>query len=523
MGQYLSKLITDFKRDERGAFAVFVIGIFTSMILIGGAAIDMVRYEAVRSSIQNNLDRAVLAAASLRQTQDPETVVRDYMSKVETLSSFNVTIDQANTIVSLTSRKVSATATANISTYFLRIAGMNTLDVTAKSSASEEIPHLEISLVLDISSSMLGKNMNALKAAANEFVDTVITEDDNRRTSISIVPYATNVTVPESMWSLYDIEAGVTDKTRCMIFAAADYNLAAIDPTVDQRQLPYYSSRGTFASGLDFSACNMFEYAEIMPLSTSAAALHAKIDTLNANDETGGDNTAGHIATKWGVALLDPAANVIGADLGGDVAMVPTAYDERGVMKVLVVMTDGSNTNHYELFDEYRKGLSDRYSVFEDSNNGKSQDYIYKHDTGRYYEVNGDSSLGDSFEILPGSPSSAVGLVGHQSQYTWPEVWEITSIDGYARMISQNQFDFERVYSSDTDVDTQMNNACTVAKDNGVLVYTISFKASSHQAKTLFQNCASSLGYYYDVDDLDIGTAFASIARSIQKLRLLTQ
>jgi len=72
MVQYLSRLFTNFKRDERGAFSVFIIGIFTTMILVAGAAIDFVRFEAVRSSIQYNLDRAVLAAASMRQTQLPE-------------------------------------------------------------------------------------------------------------------------------------------------------------------------------------------------------------------------------------------------------------------------------------------------------------------------------------------------------------------------------------------------------------------------------------------------------------------
>ena len=155
MVQYFGKYIANFKRDERGAFSIFMVGIFTTLILVAGAAIDYVRFEAVRSSIQYNLDRAVLAAASMRQTQDPETVVLDYMSKVETLSSFNVVIDQANTSVTVTGRRVAASATANLSTYFLRIAGINTLDVNATSQASEIIPNIEISLVLDVSGSML--------------------------------------------------------------------------------------------------------------------------------------------------------------------------------------------------------------------------------------------------------------------------------------------------------------------------------------------------------------------------------
>lgn len=506
--------IKGFKNDERGAFSLFIISIFTTMVLVGGAAVDLMRFEAVRNSLQFNLDRSVLAAASMRQTKDPEVIVHDYMSKVDILSSFSVTMDMDNTNVTLAGRRVSAKATANISTYFLRIAGFNNWEVVVNSSAVEIIPRLEVSLVLDVSHSMLGGQINALKVAANEFVDTVITEADNVRTSVSIIPYATNVSVPVSMWEEYVTEE-LTDKTRCMIFAAADYDQPDISHEDTQRQLPYYSSRGTFDSGLDFSDCSTEAWTEILPLSMSKTVLHAKIDALQASGEHNADNTAGHIGTKWGVALLDPAALPLGD------GTVPTPYNQLDVLKVMVVMTDGINTNHYEVSDGYRVGLSDMYAIFADTGSDNFQEYVYVEEDGLYYEVHGDS-LGDGYAAMPGGdPNAEKGTAGYQSQYTWSEVWEKYSTEGYGRLISDdNDYGIENLYTTETEADAQMIAACNAAKINGVRVYTISFKVAPQKSKDLFEQCATSLTSYFDVDETDIGTAFASIAVSIQKLRL---
>jgi Flp pilus assembly protein TadG len=525
MVRYLSKFLADFKRDERGAFSVFLVGMFTTLILVGGAAIDLVRFEAVRSSIQFSLDRAVLAAASMRQVENPGLVVADYMSKVDTLSSFNVTMGE-DTNVTLTGRRVSATATATLSTYFLRIIGIDTMDVTAVSKATEEIPNLEISLVLDISGSMGwdgvdgSPKIDSLKAAANTFVDTVIIPDDNSQTTISIIPYAYNVSVPQSMWDLYNTE-GLTTQTRCMIFEDDDYNSAAISTVDIQRQLPFVAKYGGFdpdfdpndpdASSLNFNRCSVDSYAEIMPYSTSVADLQAKINSLQA-----AGSTASHIGTKWGVALLDPAAADIGANIGGDVANIPAEYQEPGVLKVMVVMTDGDNRDHYDLYNNYRSGPSDMYTVLEDD---ETNYYIYRPDNARYYKVNDGTSQGSYSSTLPGSPVALEGEDGYRVQFAWPQVWERISTKGYAKTIGKNWYNYENKYSPASEADTEMNNSCSIAKNRGVLVYTIAFSAPS-AAQTLLQGCATSINNYYDVDNTDIASAFAAIAVSIQKLKL---
>ena len=63
-----------FTRDESGMVTVFALFMIFCMSLMAGIGLDMMRHETNRSQIQHVSDRAVLAAADLDQTLDPEEV-----------------------------------------------------------------------------------------------------------------------------------------------------------------------------------------------------------------------------------------------------------------------------------------------------------------------------------------------------------------------------------------------------------------------------------------------------------------
>jgi Flp pilus assembly protein TadG len=544
MVEYTGKRLEDFKRDESGAFSLVMVGMFTSIILIGGTAIDLLRYEQVRSSLQYSLDRAVLAAASMRQTQDPASVVNDYMSKVEALGSFNVTMNDANTNVSLTSRSVSAEVTASYSTYFLRIAGMNAIDVSATSSASEEIPNMEISLVLDVSGSMEGAKLTSLKSAANTFVDTIIDVDSDALTSISLVPYASNVSLPQNMWNLYNVTE-LQNNSRCVIFDNGSYSTPGVSTSDPLRQLMDFDEKDSYTwkhheqcktstNAVDYYTGQTLTLSEISPLMTDPTAIKAKI---NAMDAIG--STAGHIGTKWGLALLDPAAQGVGTMVGGSVADRPAAYDEAGVLKVMVVMTDGENRNHITLKNQYRTGPSDVWAV---TTNTCYDSYYYQYTCSTYdsYYIQSESNgahyrlgRGYSYWNLPGNYYASEGQVGYRRQLDWEEVWgsltvydpyynsyDKLDVEDYAYESYQYESTFKQSYTTASQADTQMLEACSAAKQsNNVVVYSIAFEAPS-SAQTLLQSCATSPGHYYSADTANIADVFSAIAVSVQKLKL---
>jgi hypothetical protein len=61
---------------------------------------------------------------------------------------------------------------------------------------------------------------------------------------------------------------------------------------------------------------------------------------------------------------------------------------------------------------------------------------------------------------------------------------------------------------------------CDMAKARGVTVFTIAFEAPEG-AKTEMKRCASSLGHFYDVEGLEIESAFRQIANAISNLKLV--
>ena len=67
----LRRRLNRFRQDEDGGLIIFSLYLFVMMLMIGGLAVDFMRYEITRTRLQNTLDRAVLAAADLRRRPPP--------------------------------------------------------------------------------------------------------------------------------------------------------------------------------------------------------------------------------------------------------------------------------------------------------------------------------------------------------------------------------------------------------------------------------------------------------------------
>jgi CRISPR/Cas system-associated endonuclease Cas3-HD len=65
-----------------------------------------------------------------------------------------------------------------------------------------------------------------------------------------------------------------------------------------------------------------------------------------------------------------------------------------------------------------------------------------------------------------------------------------------------------------------MEAACDDAETAGVHIYTIAFQVSGSTNRTLMRECASKTENYYQVESLDISSAFNAIAADLNSLRL---
>ncbi|MFT5631700.1 MAG: Flp pilus assembly protein TadG, partial [Gammaproteobacteria bacterium] len=70
-----------FGRDESGVMIVLTMLFLVLMMIMGGMAVDFMRFESRRTMLQSVSDRAVLAAADLDQDKVAAEVVIDYFEK----------------------------------------------------------------------------------------------------------------------------------------------------------------------------------------------------------------------------------------------------------------------------------------------------------------------------------------------------------------------------------------------------------------------------------------------------------
>ncbi|WP_439111283.1 pilus assembly protein TadG-related protein [Lentibacter sp.] len=525
MPSKVAPFLKRFAREEDGVIVAFSVYFMLMILFVGAVGVDVMRYESQRSRLQHVLDQAVLAAADLDQRSPPAEVVADYFAK-----SGLTNAELLTTVVNegLNFREVSATAREVVPTQISHMLGINQMMAPAASAAEERVDSVEISMVLDVSGSMNGSRLNNLRPAARDFVDTVLALSDAEDVSISIVPYATQVAAGEELLNQFRTHDS-HDYSSCINFDDNDFDTTAMSPLANGSQSyqqtahfdKFTYSVDTSSEGLrdtqgSLPVCSNRPSSEILPLSNNVNALHGQINALAANG-----NTSADLGIKWGAALLDPSLqpvvnNLIASNtVDNAFAGRPLDYTDPNSIKVLVVMTDGQNTNQYMLRDPYRSGNSNVYY------NAGTNRFAVRYNN-RYYEQSwsGNSqirsnnwswSLGGGYSRL-----SNQDLFAKVSQ-AWIAYYIYGGIDGNAWNTWYN--------GPDTSVsgwtkDSRMQDICSAAKNQGIVIYTIGFQAPTHGSDELRQ-CASSPSHFFDVAGLDIGEAFSAIAQSISQLKLI--
>lgn len=333
-----------FWRDRRGNVAILVAFLILPMLVLAGGATDMARYEMFRVQLQDGVDRAVLAAASLTQSRSAEETGAEYLKSVSFIDAVELDYD---VVAQLNERSVTISGRYQMPTSFLKLIGIDTLPIFATATAQERRQQLEISVMLDMSGSMLDNNpsrISLLRPAAKQFIDAMISPDTAPYTSISIVPYAGSVNPGSVAFNIL----GTTrrhDYSSCIEFDHAgqrDYGTGMV-PFNLRGHVPHFTQNhvGRASATLQWAYCPN-EATSITYLSNDAAALKARIDSIQLHDGTGTG-----VAMNWGLLLLDPTAQPFISRMAGagKVPMAfsgrPASFDDVETLKVLVLMTDG--------------------------------------------------------------------------------------------------------------------------------------------------------------------------------------
>jgi Flp pilus assembly protein TadG len=345
----LVSLLRHFLRQDRGNVAIISAFSFLPLLVLAGGATDIARHESYRVQLQDGVDRAVLAAASLTQTRPVEETIKDYLKSVPFIDQVELEFVPETTT---NSRRVTVSASYVMQTGFLPLIGIDTMVVRAHGTAVERRSKIEMSLILDFSGSMAGSKYNALKTAATQFVQTMVTEQSKAYTTMSIVPYAGQVNVGYTIFNGVG-GARTHHDSSCFELRAGDFGTGMID-LKNRLQVPQFTrwnSGSNLAKDLNPGWCPS-EDTSIAYLSNDASYLVNRIANYKMYDGTGSA-----IGMRYGFMLLDPAVRPLVAQAAAHGAMNaaamgrPADFDDPDTLKVIVLMTDGVITEQYTAKD----------------------------------------------------------------------------------------------------------------------------------------------------------------------------
>lgn len=348
-----------FRHDRKGAILPFLAIVIVVIIVAAGSGLDFGRAINQRQAIARGLDAAMLAVArelSVRNMTSGE--IKAYLdSNYEAYFGANAAgsgIKGATVVINAPkinteTRKIEVSASSRVPTYFIHLGGIGPDVLNVSVNAQAVYPKsVEAVLVLDVTGSMGGSKIRALREAAATFVNTLVPPDaiaTNEKVKIAVVPYASGVNIGTTRATLATKGANasrtsysgcVTERSGAQANTDASYVTASVGPGPQQasyRRGYYRNSSGDIRD----SAGYVCPTAELVPLTLdpgsatkSGTALHT-IANLPASG-----NTAGQTGVAWGWYTLSSSWSALWpAD------SKPAPYSDERVLKYMLLMTDG--------------------------------------------------------------------------------------------------------------------------------------------------------------------------------------
>jgi Flp pilus assembly protein TadG len=511
----IKNIIRDLAQSEAGSIAIMAGLTFPVIFFIAGMAIELSRQSYVDAQLAFAVDAAAIAGAKFDPkliTQNATTVFNaNYPPGTAGLSPVpTVTYNAANEVVAVS-------VNDQMPTILGGLLGVKTIHVSASSQVQRFYGGLELAMVLDITGSMADQNkIGGLITAATSLVDIIYNGLTTRpNTAIGIVPFVTTVNVGSNntgwlsdpltvnLFPAAQPWAGCLKSNSILEFADeyfdttpgknnpdgtvalwptyyAESTMPAVDDCV-KRDNDWHIVLKTglartcpvtkFTPGLLFEKFtngssttsmgpNRSCSIPIMPLHNNSLDLKAYIAKLTP---TNGGGTMGNLGMVWGARVLSPSwSGVWNVKQQNGTTIAGEAikpYTDTTSQKAVIIMTDGAS-NWY------------------------------------------DDAL----------PAGAAGIIGD------PTAYGTKHTDRYAKgkLGSSSQANFV------TKIDDKIQRVCTALKNQGVVIYTITFRVSDPAVNAVYQKCATvPANFAAASDNASLLVVFNNIATQLKNLRIV--
>ncbi|HVV61915.1 MAG TPA: VWA domain-containing protein [Pseudolabrys sp.] len=342
-------LLTRFIKDRRGGVAPMLA--IAALPLIGGigAAIDYTQASTTRTAFQNALDATALMLsrnAATTSAADLQTNATNYFGAIfHRPEASNVVVNASYSSTNGSQLVVSGTATVN--TRFVRILGVDQININASATSKWGNTRLRVALVLDNTGSMASDGkMDALKTASKN----LLTQLKNAAAQdgdvyVSIIPFSKDVNMDPAnyqaswiRWDLWDAANGTcSDTSRHSQSSCVNHNgtwTPAAHSTwngcVTDRDQNFDTTNDASIAGATLYPAEQYNScsAPLMGLSYDWDSLNAKIDAMKP---AGNTNQAIGLQMGWQSLTASPFT-------------IPAKDPHYNYQQVVILLSDGLNT-----------------------------------------------------------------------------------------------------------------------------------------------------------------------------------
>lgn len=529
-------------------FGLTVIPIF----IIGGMATDYAAAARRKIQLQGSTDATALAAGKDFFEKSEANVNEDakkFFDAVTPDKSARITAVKITDTGGLTELCITA-ATASM-TNFTRLVGITKLNVSATSCVTAGTRDFEIALSLDVSGSMGGTKISAMKSAATNFVNDMMGPGAQSASArISIIPFNHNVAVDPNdvagaSWVDYNAQSPYhwgNDFTVPPGFVGNRFaiynNLKALSSSWKWQgcfnSLPYPENTQEQDAALTGVNTRTLLVPSLAPDSSDQPSQYKVNNYLNDDGTTSGSNcTAAEKndyypprASKRICKYVTPkiASSVTGTPnvACGSPYLVRLTNNTSTLKNKISSLSAGGFTNIHQGAWWAWNTLSPK-AAFRDG-----KDYTDKTNIKvMVLMTDGDNTwYADSTSSLFRSDYSAYGYYTNTDPVTGLQVSQPpTSVTGatLSPPTSTNSgTNANRAYAIMNDL---TRRTCANMRNAGIVIYSIAFAESSgdisSDGKKLLEDCAGDKSRYFESNSTQLSATFKRIAKEIGDLRIL--
>lgn len=484
-------LFKRFRKNEEGSFLIlFAVGAIT-LVAITGAALDYSRGYLLQSELTSALDAAALAGGANASADDVDDTIEKYFKVNFPTNYMGADVEDIDVTINTLGGSLSASVTAELDYTLLSVVVDGKMSIGAETEITLEKKGMEIALVMDNTGSMYGTKMTTMKNAAQDLVDILYGDKDEvDKMWISLVPFtaAVNIGTEHSSWltSLDQTQYYPTTWRGCV--EARTDEMSDDTPTVGGKWDAFYYAdnsdndwycwnKNGGCDDLASKSCGSSD--NTYSVTSGKNKWYVNEDACARNDGSGPNLGCPPAITPLTKSRSEVEAAIAEMDSwhrGGTFSNLGLAWGWRSISPKWQGLWSGVDAA--QPFD-YDEPLMDKVVIIlTDGDNN-----VYDHNGGGPY----------------GSDYTAYGRIEEEKIGTGIN----TKAEGA------------------TAANTLFSQACEEMKDEGIIIYTITFKVTSSSVQNVYSNCASSAAYYFNSPDTDdLSAVFKAIGDSLSNLRI---